>query len=236
MANTEYPLNIVLKATYDNAPFVMETAQPYFDGSDVLITELRFFLSDLKLSNASGAEVQLADVLSFDLKNSHRTLAEATEGLTVKFNEVAAGTYTNLSMIVGLNPTVNGTTPDQYANPHVLSFSENYWPLWNSYVFVRMDGKLDTIGAAAPFDHSFTYHAGGDDRARTLSIPVSVEKSEEAAAQINLELDVKKIFGDGSDFIDIKSKFMTHSNPGSSAQIDLANTVADGFMNALSLE
>ncbi|MGB3081037.1 MAG: MbnP family protein [Saprospiraceae bacterium] len=203
-------LTLHFKAFYDGQSLRMFDTKPFTNPEQVQFTHLSFMVSDLQLLDQS-AKVNLKDVelvdLSFDDANS------ADGGYTITIDNLPAKSYSGLSFGIGVPADMNSKKPADYPSSSPLSNSSYYWVAWDSFIFMKTEGRIDTIGNGS-FDTGFAFHTGTDNLYRIVmaNIPILIEDGKNK--NIDIDLDYKKVL----DGIDIKSNPQNH-NPKDSLQI-----------------
>lgn len=188
---------IHLKATWDGAPYVLNTRRAFHADDSIKLDEVLFFMSDITLLGTDKTGV-LSDIALVSLSNKHQTLAGAQIGESVNCkNKVPVATYNTLRFGLGVSPTLNATQPTQYTSSNPLSDGGLYWGT-QKYVFSRISGKtqMATGGAFT----SWAYHTGTDPMYRTVSVSIpNTVITTNNTTDITLTLDLKKLFINGSD-------------------------------------
>ena len=191
----------------------------------------RYFFSDIKL-------------LGTELANGANTLATA-----FLYNYQATGTllastvgnksnYANLSMNLGVSDPLNHADPSLPANSSPLNISnasDMHWG-WNpGYIFVKLEGKVDTIPDGIDnFDHNFVFHLGMDAAFRSIDFSNMTWKVvSETKNKTNLLLQMRTIFDQPSHEIDLRANYTSHS---ALSQMPLTNLVMDQFKMAIEKE
>jgi len=154
-------------------------------------------------------------------------MASAEEGYSIHIDHIPAKSYNGIRFGIGVPPDLNAKKPEDFPSANPFSNSGYYWQAWNSYIFMKTEGHLDTLGTGA-FDLGFAYHTGKNDLFRTVSstnIPITIEEGK------NEEIDVRLDYKDLLAGIDIKSKPL-NSNPNDTVQI---RQIVANLANALSL-
>jgi hypothetical protein len=134
----EGPANFTLqlKAKYGNQSFALNSANVDAAGRYIVVENLTFYLSHIKLVRADGSMVNVANVWLFNFSD--------TTGLSVSVNNIQ-GDFKGISFACGLDSMTNDTTnPNLYSPPNPLSAAYNmYWPMLG-YQFEELLGKWDT--------------------------------------------------------------------------------------------
>ena len=224
----EGTLQVTFKGIYGNDPLVMFETRDYANGQRFQFSRSEFFISDLDLIDGSGNEVDLSDIELVDLTFSSESAAEA--GVTFTFNNIPAGSYSNLRFGFGVASDINATTPSDYPSSSPLSNAGRYWTPWTSFIFSKTEGNLDTLtdGTDNP-DLGFAYHTGTDNLFRGLQINQNVSVTEAATTHIIFYLDHESLMGLPNAPIDIKAKPQNH-NPQDIQQIQ---TLVDNLIASI---
>ena len=204
----EGTVDINFKAFYDTDNLVLGDFYDYPDGngSKINFTTLTFYISDINLAD----EVRISDAVIFDFSKNHSSSATAPDGETNSIEAVTIGDYDGIEFGLGLNAALNATNPADYKSSEALSQTSMYWDWRGSYIFVMIEGNLDTDGDGAG-DIPFVYHMGSDAlfRDASFSTPITVEKNE--TTTLNFEINTKDIFVTSNGAFDIESEQISHS-------------------------
>lgn len=216
-------LTLHFKAFYDGQPLPMFVTKPFTSPQQLQFTHLSFMVSDLTLLDQTN-KVNLKDVELVDL--SFDNLSTADGGYTIKIDNLPVKDYSGLSFGIGVPQDMNLKKPADFPSSSPLSNSSYYWVAWNSFIFMKTEGRIDTIGNGS-FDTGFAFHTGTDNLYRIFetNIPIVIEDGKNKV--IDIDLDYKKIM----EGIDIKSNPQNH-NPKDSLQI---KALVQNLANALTL-
>jgi hypothetical protein len=102
---------------------------------------------------------------------------------------------------------LNLKKPADFPSGNPLSLTGYYWIPWNSYIFSKTEGRLDTLGSGA-LDLGFAMHVGSDALYRILDtnmFPITIEDGK--VTEVTLLIDYKKLLEE----VDIKSNPQNHS-------------------------
>jgi hypothetical protein len=216
-------LTLHFKAFYDGQPLPMFLTKPFTGLQQLQFTHLSMMVSDLTLLDQTN-KVNLKDVELVDL--SFDDLTSADVGYTINFSNLPAKNYSGLSFGIGVPQDMNAKKPVDFPSSNPLSNSSYYWVAWDSFIFMKTEGRIDTIGNGS-FDTGFAFHTGTDNLYRVFetNIPIAIEDGKNKV--IEIQLDYKKVL----EGIDIKSKPQNH-NPKDSIQIKM---LVQNLGNALTL-
>lgn len=202
-------------------PIKLDSIYTTPEGYLIKFTDVKFYLSRVV---SDSREISMACL--FDLRNSQYKLVDTL------------GTSDGLSSIsgnIGIDSLLNHSDPTMYSNESPLNISNAglmHWS-WNmGYIFINIEGKLDTIPDGIELlDHNFSFHVGSDDYIQAFEIQ-NLEWNElgDSLSESNLVLDLYELFH-GSNPIDLKTEYFSHSAAG---QENLAIKIAQNFKNSFS--
>ena len=203
----ESNFDMTIKLSYDDAPLVMTNDYTYPDGRTIRFNRVSFFISKLNVSDGTES-VQLLDAQHVNLTQSHIDEERASEGYQVISNDVELASINSISFNIGLTADQNGQSPSDYPVDSDLSNSAEYWVGWESYVFAKIEGLIDLDNDGTP-ESTFALHLGSDEIMRTVDIE-NLSDSRDSYS-LNIDLDVKQIFNDGTTTYDIVETTNIHS-------------------------
>ena len=165
-APTTQAITIDFKALVGNQPFSCADTAGYVIGTGTLPwipRDFRFYVSNVRLVDASGAEAPVAldssvwqgyGVALLDFENGTGNCTGGTlEMNTAVRGTVNPGTYVGLRFDVGVPAASNHLNVDAANQP--LSVSAMFWSWTSGYKFMKIDGL---INRATPF--TFNFHLG----------------------------------------------------------------------------
>lgn len=203
-------LRIHYLARYDDQPLAIFTDYDTPSGDQIQFTHVSLIVSDLSLYNNPSStllqETNLID-LGFD------DIPAATIGAIQVYNEISAGAYDGIRFGIGVPADMNTKKPADFPSTHPLSFTGYYWEAWDSYIFMKIEGRLDN-GGDGVFDTPFAFHTGSNALYSILETPIPVTIEDSKTAELHIAIDYKKLL----EGIDIKSNPQNH-NPEDSLQI-----------------
>lgn len=210
----EYKLNLSINLTNNNE-VISKNDVIDIGGNYYRIEKFKFYFCDINLKNSSD-EQEISDVHLFDLDDV-TTHSISKDLLNINYSE--------LSLSLGLNSTLNNTDPSSYDANHPLSLNNGtYWPMNNaSYIFVMIEGKLDTIGNGDFYNK--TYHLAHNDLLREIDLNYDFNSDYRNELSVNIELS--EIFNNVDLSQDLPHR--SENNP-------LANLIMDNFKNAFKIQ
>ncbi|CAA6813509.1 MAG: Unknown protein [uncultured Aureispira sp.] len=177
-AQTDVALNIQHKFGQSN----YTPNQPYVDDENrvILITRIQYYLSNIELTHDGGQSV---------LINKQHLLME---GETSVYN---LGTVSPeiqqleaLNFDLGVDPNLNNSRPVNHPIGHALAENRMYSENQQSYIFLAIEGMVDTDGDQTP-DKPFSFRATGNQLLRNMTIQATTSRSD-AGIKINLVANI----------------------------------------------
>lgn len=227
-------LKITFRAVFDSNPLVIFTDCAAPNGDNIQFHALNFMLSDLILVKTNGEEVRISDISFIDFNNNFN-ITKATEGVTITFNKIDTGSFKGIRFGVGVSSSLNATTPGEYPTTSPLGDAGNYWTAWDSYIFSRVEGQIDTLPTTAGGNVSFLYHAGVDGMYQPRNFSKSFSLDKDQTQEIIFTLEAKNIFHKSGAEIDIPALTLSHSGAEGTPDYELAKEVITNIADALSV-
>jgi hypothetical protein len=216
-------LRMTVQPTFGVDDLVLDQTYTTDEGYNVQFTDLKCYMTDIR----NGSSILCSSAL-FDYREKGTTF----------FTKVGKpANYSSLEAYLGVpsdrnhgDPTALSTSDPLY----ITNANDMHWG-WNpGYIFIKVEAKVDTIADGIDnFDHLVVFHVGGDTYLRNLSFPSFTWN----AAGTNLyscplKLDMKKFLNNGTESIDLKFEYSSHTAPGQEA---ISTKVIDHFNGAISL-
>jgi len=222
-------VDITFKAKYGSDDFIINNVYEY-NGDQIRISNVQFYVSEVSLGTQdNGSEVDEVEFVDFSLITN---AAMAAEGLVIaQSSGIPVGDYPGLNLGIGVIPDLNAETPDQFASTHPLSRTSMYWADWNSYIFLKLEGTMDTDGDGMFDDVNFVYHVGSDPTYESVNINKGISLAKDQAMDLVVELDIEKLFVRDGAYLDIEAKPMIHNVN----QMETGHYLMDNFVNALTI-
>lgn len=187
----------------------------------VQISTANFYLANLSLVTDEGE-----DIVPGDIAQHYIVKPEAS---SFELGAVSADHVHILSMVLGVDSLTNKTVqPSDFSDlnePLAPQVPSMYWS-WNSgYIFLRVEGMIDTNGDGN-VDAPFEYHLGMDAMRRSFSTMIHENLSQGVNNEIHLTFDVSKLF----DGLDPSVDLATHTMDN----MMLATKIADNWAMSFS--
>ncbi len=235
VTDTKGDLTINFKANFNGNPLLVYTDYETPDADKIQIHVLNFFLSHLEIIKKNDEILRLKDI-TFVNFNGNTDIDKANAGINLKFEGLEIGDFKGIRFGIGVEPVQNAKEPGDYPTDPYLGDGGNYWTSWNSYIFSRIEGRLDTSAISTGGDISFLYHTGVDGtyQQRSFNKNFSVAASENTTIQFNL--DVKDVLYRNGGKIDIPSNNVSHSGAVGTEAYELVKQVIINMADALSIQ
>ncbi|MFM6934728.1 MAG: MbnP family protein [Flavobacteriales bacterium] len=214
-------VKVTVNPIYGTQPFYMDSVYTTAEGYKVKFTELVCYFSLLK--NGTNDLIQAA---LFDYRETGNVLVNQTGDHTK---------FANLSGKIGVDTTLNHLDPSAFPNNSPLNISNAgimHWG-WNpGYIFVNLEGKVDTIvDATNNLDLSFSFHIGTDTYLQAFDFNnVTWQDKGNHVWELPLKLDLAAFLTNPASPINLKNEHLTHTAAG---QETLTQKVIQNFKNAL---
>jgi len=222
-------VTITFKALYDGQP--LEKYKLYdYDTYRVEYSRFNTFMSNITLLDGAK-EVQLSDIEWVDFTPDLSTTNMAV-AVPITFNNVPDGNYTGIRLGYGVPPALNAKQPKDFAPTHPLSRENEYWLGWGSYIFNKIEGRVD-LNNNGVFDGGLVYHCGSDAvfREYTFNMPIKVEPG----ANLVVEFDLKKLAVINGTWLDLKIPY-NHITSNDNNDVVIATVLMNNFGNATAVK
>lgn len=214
-------LSLQFNASYDNAPFEAVKAYAYQGKQSIKFSKFDFFITGLELTGTTSLTIDQPALI--DLSNSNT--------LSLNLTNVPAGNYTGIRFNIGVKPDLNKKLPKDFPSTNPLASSSHYWDTWNSYIFSKIEGVVDT-GGLGKFELGFAIHTGSDACLVTYTLNKNISISDNTTSNLSFNIDVKKLFIRGNMLFDLASSPLNH-NP---SNIETLRSFSSKFPEALSIK
>ena len=181
------------------------------------LEKVKFYISNIQLKS-SDEDIFLSEVHLYDIDN--------TNSKSLAF-DLVEGTYDSLYFDLGLSSQLNSTTPANYDVNHPLGLNQNtFWAMEpSSYIFVMIEGKMDTL--VGDDYYPLTYHLAHSDLLRNVALDKPINISHDNPSTLVVDVDVSKIF----DSVDLSEDL-----PHQSTNSKLARLLMDNFSSSFEIQ
>ncbi|NND33680.1 MAG: hypothetical protein HKN76_13915 [Saprospiraceae bacterium] len=210
-------VSVYFQLVYDGEPMIMQQEYLYPGGKTFIATKVSMYLSDLSIAS-NNESVVIDDVRFVNLTESHRTAKLAAQGLLLYQEDLEMDGVKNLRFNIGLTEEQNKTVPADYPSGHPLAMPGEYWLAWDSYIFFKIEGKID-LDEDGIAEAGVALHLGSDQVMRSFDL-INLSGGN----HLTVEIDVTKIFGTDKVY-DITENPQIHSLSQMPALLELSNNL-----------
>lgn len=186
------------------------------------IADFRYYISNIILIKNDGSEYPLTGkvILANPANNEY------------ELGNIPVASYKGFKFMLGLDSTTNHSDPTIYLADNPLSIQSPgiHWS-WNSgYIFMKVEGQVDTtLAATGPLDLEYFYHVGLDNLKRTIDFSTSAFTVVSGSDyEVGMEFDLLAALNN----VDMRTENETHSFNN----VPLATKIADNWQGAFELE
>lgn len=223
MVSVSNNLQLVLQPTFGNEDLLLDETYITEEGYGVQFTDIKCYFTSI----ANGSKL-FTDAALFDYRQKGNVLKQVIG---------SPNDFDSLQLHVGVHAQFNHLDPSTFPidNPlNIAIANDMHWD-WNpGYIFVKIEAKVDTVANGIDeFNHTVVFHVGGDSYLRNLNFnTVNWQLLSPNFARLSWKFDAQKFLKNGSQVIDLKTEYSTHSAAGQEA---LSLKVMNNFTNAISV-
>lgn len=227
--DTEGFMELIFDAQMNGAPVEGYTIFENVNGQRATIESFKFYLGEFSLKNEKNEDVKLKDIAFFDLLNGKNTLRI----------KLPKGNYRHLKFYAGVPDELNGTNNPNfsasiYGHDHPLSiFNGMYWTWATGYIFLKIEGKIDTSAAQnqTPLSNYF-YHIGLQEFYTLKEFPAATfEIKPGMTTKVHISMEYNDFFRNENETINMAEQSFTHTTDN----IQLAQKIFSNFVNSMKL-
>ena len=212
-----------VKLKYNGVPLVMFEPYEYPDGKQIEFTRCSFYTSEMKLDETTINEVEF-----HNLTNIHSDPELGINGYTWRIENVPSGNYNSLSFNIGVPEELNKKDPGEFPSGHPLAKPAENWFSWQSYIFLKVEGKVDLDGDGIT-ETGVALHLGSDEALRNLEFEYPIQVVENQSSSIRLDFDIYDFFNGPNRIYPIEENPQIHSL----SQLDAVVELSDNLINAI---
>lgn len=216
-------LRISVQPTFGASTLYLDSVVTTQEGYNLKFTDIKFYMQDVR--NGSN---QMLDAGLFDYRERGTVLLQT-------FGE--KNNYSSLQANLGVDAAINHNDPSAFPNESMLNIvnsNDMHWGWSPGYIFVKIEGKADTINDAIDlFDHNIVFHTGLDVNLQSLDFSNLIWQDQGSGVyELQMKLDMATFLQGSSQSIDVQTEYSTHSAVG---QEVLTLKVMQNFKEALTL-
>jgi hypothetical protein len=218
---TYTPATLSLNVTHKvgNLPFAFNVPFQDANGRSYLFRSARFHVSSPKLIGHDG-DMPINKYLQINASTSNYTVGE-----------VPVGEYHGFGFNIGVDSISNHSDPTLFPADHPLSLLNNqqdHWSWSGGYVFLKIEGEVDTSATMnGPLDKFFYFHIATDQLLTAVSLSKDFTINSGDPQVLTLTIDWEKAFN-GVD--------LTRQSTQTNDNVPLAQQVMANFVSAITLE
>ncbi len=232
-------VNLNINAVWDTLPLVLGQPLPYSEEQKIQLGEFNFFISNVTLLEEETAdELDFLEVGLADFAGN--TSSAAVQPARFSVRDVPAVSYKGIRLSIGVPSNLNKASAGNFGAGHPLkaAFDSHFWAAGKSFFFMKMAGvydkNLDGTFGGLPEDHPFELFPAKNANFITLTLTKHFSPQDGEPLDLNLTLDVKKLFQQSSAQLHLSDPAnLSTYNPENAA---LSALLMDNFQRALSWE
>lgn len=187
----------------------------------------KFNLSTAKFY-VSGVEME-EEGMTTPRTFANKYLLVSGDNMQYSMGEVMPGHFEGLSFNVGIDSAANHSDPSTYEAGHPLAPQNPnmHWAWSSGYIFIRIEGMVDTTNAAnGPASFPFEFHIGMDNMLRNVNLAKHFHIEEGSTSnELMIMVDWSRFF----DNLDWQTENSSHTMDNMPAAMKIANNVANVF-------
>ncbi|HNS13542.1 MAG TPA: hypothetical protein PKM97_13085 [Bacteroidia bacterium] len=188
-------------------------------GRSFNISDFQYYLSNIVLIKSDGSELPLTGKV---------ILARPTQ-TAYSLGEVPAGNYLGFKFIMGLDSATNHMDPTTYpaGNPLAIQTPSVHWAWSSGYIFMKVEGMVDTtLAANGPLDLEYFYHIGMDTFKRNIDFSTDAfTVTGGVKHEIGIEFDLLDVLAN----VDMRTENETHTMNNMPLAMKIANNWPSSF-------
>ena len=178
-------VKIMLEHQFNGEPLDFETDYINANGDTIILSELKYFLSNLVLMDNDGNEQAVEE--SYYLVE----LGADNNINNIEINGLKEGSYTSFKLGLGVDSVANHSTADAKGDLDPNGADQMIWSWSTGYKFVRCEGDFKGADSTG----SFVFHIGKDENYKTFHFGAAshtgheVRQTSDGNLAISLEND-----------------------------------------------
>ncbi|MEO9258063.1 MAG: MbnP family protein [Crocinitomicaceae bacterium] len=197
-------LTMKLNPTFNGNAVTLGSTYTTIEGYPFQLTNLKFLVTNL-INNG-------------DTLISAAKLDWAADGLTAFSITGDPTLFQKLSGNLGVDSAINHRDPISFPTTdplYLTNINDMHWG-WNpGYIFIKVEGKYDTITGSSNFPLSFLFHIGMDQNKQTFQWnTVTWHKIDDKHYEATINFKLDKFLHGTTQSIDLKTENLSHSSSG----------------------
>lgn len=190
------------------------------DGAQIRFDAANYYVSNIRLVPTAGADVLYDTVL---------LIAASNAGQPFTLGELPVGEYQTIKFDIGIDSARNHSDPSTYpvSHPLFLQSPSMHWSWSSGYIFLRVEGQIDTSATLSGVTVDYEYHIGMDNFRKEVSIPIVL--TVDATTQ-SISANIDLLLGTVINGLNLKTA--TDVSTHTMDNMPLANTVMTNTQSA----
>ncbi|MBN8222572.1 MAG: hypothetical protein J0L53_16770 [Spirochaetes bacterium] len=203
-AATETVVELQMPLNYNGGAFNLGSSYTNAAGNTITLSEVRFWVSNVKFVKTDNSEVAVPDSYYLISKNNAVTgdttgervpnfdlAAGSRENITLQ--KVPVGSYKAIKFNVGVDSTYNNNLSLRAGELHLFAHMANIeWSWTTSYIFGKAAGTCTSCSGTTAF--SLEYGTNANLQTVTLNFGSNIEVNATSKPTVVANVDVKKLF------------------------------------------
>lgn len=218
-------LKVTYQAKFGNENLSHDSIYRNYQNFPIKIEKVNFFTTGFTL-------IEGTDSFKLDKAFLYRNNLDESV-LSHTFTVDTSGDFSNFSFNVGVGEPENTSDPTTYGQSNHLSAYQSadmHWT-WNTgYIFLKIEGKYDTIPGSTATPLNFAWHVGMNQFLTPVEkdVPLSIVAGQ--TNTLNMYFDIEKVFDNGGSTVNVKENPVIHTSPG---QEVVVTKIINNFANAI---
>ncbi len=221
-ASEDHALRIEIHPRFASSPLTFDSlANTNAAGRRLSVTRLDFLLSNIALHRSGSTWLEQPEWAAY--------LSARDGRAAFQLANLPGGRFDRIRFSIGIPARQNHADPAPLAPEHPLNPNLNglHWSWQGGYVFFALEGSwLRPDGR----QRGYSYHLATDRMFMSVELPLTLDLTDDC--ELDLALDVAKVFSDRHRIGFEDDSASTHSRPGD----PLADQLRDNLVHAFSVE
>ncbi len=175
-------IELILQHKFEKSSFSLGQTYMTTSNQAIQISRLQYYLSDLELTH-DGGQV-------FPFSNTYLLINGQQDNYQLGNVPATIEALEYIDFNLGLDAITNQNTPSDFAAGHPLENQDMYTTAQTSYIFLVIEGSIDTDNDNIP-DAPFVLRATNDDMLRHINLQSKLTSSD-GNLKINLTVNIAK--------------------------------------------
>jgi hypothetical protein len=181
-------LELNFKAVYAARPLVIGQVYDY-NSKKIKFSKIQFFMAYEPSSFDSPVSNSPSQTSLVKFSN----LTDSASAATGVFVDIALATkdWTGMNFGIGVPQAANAKLPKDFSFPSGLADSDNFWDSWQSYIFTKLEAKIDANNDGI-FETNITLHTGSNEIFSPIKLVKNFAIKNNATTKAVIEVNVNE--------------------------------------------